>query len=167
MVLAQTPVAARSGRGERERSQHPGRQALGHGQALLLRYVKDNPGCSVAEANGRNNPYGRSYTDRAWALYYRGPLNIDTGRANRYRLTITAVGELALGVFLHRAAKPNCTDDCCARKASQRQPSLRQMIDRAENLPPGYAEREALIDELGPLVAKQITSFVRTVPQEG
>jgi hypothetical protein len=144
----------------------PDGRPIGHGQAQLLRYVRNNPGCSVAEANGRNNPYGRSYTDRAWALYHRGLLNIDTGRANRYRLTITPDGELALGMFLHRAANPNCADDCCARKPTDRQPSLRQLIDRAEYLPPGYAERDALIDELGLLVAKQITSFVRNASQD-
>jgi len=145
----------------------PDGRPIGHGQALLLRYVKDNPGCSVAEANGRNNPFGRSYTDRAWALYHRSLLGIDTSRANRYRLTITPDGELALGMFLHRAANPNCLDDCCARKPARRQLSLRQLIDRAEYLPPGYAERETLIDELGPLVAKQITRFVGNVSQDG
>jgi len=40
---------------------------------------------------------------------------------------------------------------------------LRKLIERAEHLPPGYAEREALIDELGSLVAEQITRFVRKV----
>lgn len=145
----------------------PDGRPIGHMQALLLRYVKDNPGCSVAEANGRNNPFGRSYTDRAWALYRRGLLDIDTSRSNRYRLTISADGEQALAMFVHRAANPGCADDCCARKPSQSQPNLRQLIERAECLPPGYAEREALIDELGPLVAKQITRFVRNVSQQG
>jgi hypothetical protein len=86
---------------------------------------------------------------------------------NRYRLTITPDGELALGVFLHRAANPNGADDCCAREATDRRPSMRQLIDRAEHLPPGYAEREALIDELGRLVAKQIIRFARNVSQGG
>jgi hypothetical protein len=123
----------------------PDGRPIGHGQALLLRNVKDNPGCSVAEANGRNNPYGRSYTDRAWPLYHRGLVNIDTGRSNRYQLTITAFGEQAPRTFLHRQANPRCADDCRAREPTRRQPSLRQLIDSAEYLPPRYAEREAPI----------------------
>jgi len=145
----------------------PRRGPIGPRQAEVLRYVIDHPGCTVAETAPGVGWSRRFVYDLMWSLRGRGLLNVDD-RARPYRMQSTAGGEQTMRAILHRQANPECADDCCDRKnRRQRQRRLRQLIDRAECLPPGYAEREALIDELGPLVAKQITRFTRNASQEG
>jgi len=139
----------------------PRRGPIGPRQTEVLRHVIGHPGCTVAETAPAVGWSRRLVYDVMWSLRGRGLLTVDD-RTRPYRMQVTEDGKLTMRVILHRQANPDCENDCCGRKTRRlRQRSLRQLIDRAEDLPPGYAEREALIDELGPLVAKQITRFVR------
>lgn len=92
-------------RSRREGIDHgtPDGRLIGFAQANLLRYVMHHPGCSVDNATKlglrgyyTGNPFGKCYTDRAWALHSRGLLDIDTTRSNRYALTVTESGIAAL-----------------------------------------------------------------------
>jgi hypothetical protein len=139
----------------------PRRGPVGPRQAEVLRYVIDHPGCTAAETARGVGWSKRFVYDLMWSLRGRGLLTVDD-RTRPYRMQSTEDGGQTMRAILHRQANPDCENECCGRKTRRRrQQRMRQLIDRAEYLPPGYAEREALIDELGPLVAKQITRFTR------
>jgi DNA-binding MarR family transcriptional regulator len=138
----------------RPRRQRPSRSAgIGFRQALLLYFVRHHGGCSL-NAAARAAGYGIPGLLRgAYALEAGGPLDIDTSQRRAYSLTLTRAGQLALEA--HRCKYPSPELMECG--SPQRE--LDRMIRQAEAMLPGFAEREALIDAIAPLVRRQIGDF--------